>query len=128
MGRLEHVLADRINDIDGARERDERNLCFLKHRDHRHGGAGGRAANHCDDLVVLDQAGGECARLVGISTIVIDNEVDLFAGDTACGIDLVDIHPKRLVFRLTQKRCRTCDRQNRANLDGLLGKRWGAQG
>ena len=32
-------------------------------------------ADHGDDLVLLDQAGGEGARLVGVAAVVIDHEL-----------------------------------------------------
>ena len=80
----------------------------------------GRAADHGDDLVVLDEAGGEGARLVGIAAIVIDHQLDLLAVDAACRVDLVDIDPERLVLRLAKERGRSGRRENRADLDGVL--------
>ena len=63
----------RLDDLDAASQRDERDLGVLEDRDHGHGGAGRGAADHGVHLVVLDQARGEGAGLVGVAAIVIDD-------------------------------------------------------
>ena len=88
--RLEDEGLDRVDDLDRACQRDERDLRVLGDRDDRHGGAGGRAADDGDDLVVLDQARGEGARLVRVAAIVIEEKLDLLTEHAAGGVDLVD--------------------------------------
>ena len=100
---LEHPLLDRVDDLDGAGERDERDLGVLGGRDDRHGGAGGGAADDRDDLVVLDQAGGEGARLVRVAAVVVERQRDLLAVDAAGGVQLLDQHPQGLRLRVAEE-------------------------
>jgi hypothetical protein len=42
-------------------------------------------------LVVLDETRRERARLVGVATVVVHDQFDLPAGDTARNVDLIDV-------------------------------------
>ena len=50
------------------------------------------------------------------------NKFDLPADDAAFGIDLVDVHLKRLEFRVPEKRSATGYSQKAADLDWLGGR------
>ena len=100
---LEHPLLDRVDDLDRAGERDERDFGVLGDRDDRHGGAGGGAADDRDDLVVLDEAGGEGARLVRVAAVVVEDELDLLAVDAAGGVHLLDEHLQGLRLRVAEE-------------------------
>ncbi len=56
------------------------------------------------DLVLLDQAGREGARLIGVAGIVIDDDFDLAAIDAALGVDVGDIHFQRLLLGIAEER------------------------
>ena len=115
--RLEHPLAHRLDDLDGAGKRDERDLRLLEQRHHGQRRAGGGAADHGDDLVLLDQAGGEGARGVGVGAVVVDDELQLLAVHAALGVDLVDVHFERLLLGIAEERGRPRDRKNSANFN-----------
>ena len=69
------------------------------------------------DLVLLDQPRGEGARLIGVAGVVVDDELDLLAGDAALGVDVGDIHFQRLLLGIAEERGAAGDRQHRADLD-----------
>jgi hypothetical protein len=120
--RLEHPLAHRLDDLDGAGKRDEGDLRLLEQGHHGHRRAGRRAPDHGGDLVLLDQAGGKGARGVGVGPVVIDHELQLLAVHATLGIDLVDVELERPLLRVAQKRGRPRDRQHRSNLDLRAGR------
>jgi hypothetical protein len=117
VGRLEHVFAHGVDDLDAARERNERHLGVLEYGNHRHRRAGGRAAYHGDHPVILKQTRREGARLVGVAAVVVDDQFDLLAGDAARGVDLVDIQFQRLVLGVPQEGRGPRDRKHRSDLD-----------
>ena len=78
--------------------------------------AGRGAADHRFDLVLLDQAGREGARLVGVAAVVIDDELDLLAVDAALLVDLVDIHFQRLLLGIAEEGGGSGHRQQGADL------------
>src|SRR5215211_1033834 len=120
MRRLIDELAHRLDDLDRAAERDEGDLRLLEHRDHRERGAGDRAADHGDYLVVLDEARREGAGLVGVGAVVIDDELELLAVDAALGVHLLDIHLDRLLLGLAEEGRRAGDGKHGADLEGVL--------
>ena len=63
----------------------------LDQRHRRHRGAGGRAADDDVDLVLLEQALGEGARLLGVAAVVVDDELQLAAEHAAVGVDALDV-------------------------------------
>ena len=115
--RLEHPLADGLDDLNGAGQRNERNLGVFEHRDHRQGRAGGAAADHGNDLVFFDQTGGEGARVVGIAAVIVDDQLQLLAVHAAFRVDLINIDFQRLLFRIAEKRRRPGHRQDGADFD-----------
>ena len=78
-GVLKDVRLHRVDDHHGAGQRDERDALVLVDGNHRHGRSGGRAADHGHDLVVLDEAGGEGARAVGVARVVVMDQADRLA-------------------------------------------------
>ena len=108
--RLEHPLAHGLDDLDGAGERDQRDLRLLEDGDHGKRRTGGGTADHGDDLILLDEAGGEGARRIGIGAVVVDDELQLLPVHATLGVDLVDVGFERLLFRVAQERSRPGDR------------------
>ena len=108
---------------DRTGERDERRLRLLGERDRRHGGTGGRAADDDVDLVLLDQPLGERARLLGVAAVVVDDELQLAAGNAAARVDALDVHLERLLLGVAQKRRGSGHGKKRADPDRLLRKR-----
>ena len=90
-------------------------------RNHRHRRAGGRAADDHVDLVLLDQALGEGARLLGVAGVVIDDQVELAAEHAAGCVDPLDLHLERLLLGVAEERRRPGDGQERADANRLLG-------
>ena len=84
-----------LDDLDRAGKRDERNMRVLEHGNHRQRRARGRAADHGENVVLLDQARREGARIVGVTPVIVDDELELFAVHSALGIDVIDIDFER---------------------------------
>ena len=66
--------------------------------------AGGRAADDDVDLVLLDQALGEGARLLGVAAVVVDDELELAAGTPPLALMLVDVQLERLLLGVAEER------------------------
>ena len=115
--RLEHPLVDRLDDLDAARKRDERDLGILEDGDHGHGVAGARAADHGHDLVFLDEAGGEGARRARVAGVIVDDEADLLAVHAAGLVDALDVELERLALGLAEEGRRPGGRQDAADED-----------
>ena len=88
MRRLERPLAHGLDDLNGAGQRNERDLGLFEHRHHRQRRTGGAAADHGVDLVFFHQAGGEGARVIGVAGVVIDDQLQLLPVHAAFGVDL----------------------------------------
>ena len=123
MRRLEVPLLHRRHRLHRAREIDQRNARLFRERDDRHAAGRGRTREQRIDLVLLDQAGCESARLVRVRGVVIDHELDLLAADAALGVDVGDIHFQRLLLGIAEERGAAGGRQHRADLDLRLRKR-----
>ena len=117
MRRLEHPFAHGLDDLDGTGKRDQRDLRLLEYRHHGQRCAGGGAADHRHDFVLLDEAGRESARCIGVGAVIVDDELQLLAVHAALGVDVIDVHLERFLFRIAEEGSRTGDRQHGAKFD-----------
>ena len=92
-------------------------LRLFEHWDHRERRASRAPANHGDDLVLFDQAGGESARIVGVAAVVVNDQLQLLAVHAAFGVDFINIDFQRLLFWIAEKRRRSAYRQDGAYFD-----------
>ena len=80
---LEDPLLDRLDDHHAAGQRNEGHARLLDQRRHRHGRAGGGAADDQVDLVRLDQALGEAVGLARLAAVVVVDQLELAAQHAA---------------------------------------------
>ena len=120
--RLEDPLLDRLDDHDSAGQRDEWRARLFDERHGAHGGSGGGTTDDDIDLVLLDQALGESARLLGITAIVIRDQLKLAPEHTAFGVDAIDVQFQRFQFGVSEESGGTRHRQERADSNRLLGR------
>ena len=119
---------DRLDDHHGAGKRNEGHAAFRR-GGHRHGGAGGGAADQDVDLVVVDQALGETVGLVGVAAVVVMNEApQLAAEDAALLVDVFDVLLQVFSSGSPRKAAGPVTGKNRTDLDRVGGEAKGRRG